>query len=416
MHYTQNLIGPESLLKISPSQVTLTARQTLLEDLQNGALPMLQPAIAMEDFSQWQSVADQWKQSFSDVVVLGTGGSSLGAQTLVALKQGHSWQEQGSPRLHFLDNLDASSFSKLLENLDIENTGFLVVSKSGTTAETLCQFLLVLQQLAGSIDVVEQICVITQKQPDSPLLQLSQKLNLKVLAHPEDIGGRFSVFTVVGLLPALMAGVDIENVVEGAQATIQSLMNDATHPAVLGAELHHALLQQGCINHVLMPYTDQLYPLSLWFRQLWAESLGKQGRGTTPIQALGPVDQHSQLQLYLDGPRDKFFTILVAKPDNDTEVVDPKLAKQLGLDYLAGKTMGQLNHAECRATVDTLVEAGCPTRSIDVSLNESALGSLMMHFFIETILVAHLLEVNPFDQPAVEMSKRLTKKYLLEGT
>ncbi|MEN8236492.1 MAG: glucose-6-phosphate isomerase [Pseudomonadota bacterium] len=415
MHYAQNFVGTGRAPKFDLIPETLDARQKVLDELQQGELPMLQPAIAAKIFLQWQSIVQSWRQEFTDVVVLGTGGSSLGAQTLVALKQGCCWQEAGHPRLHFLDNLDATTFGKLLENLDAENTGFLVISKSGYTAETLCQSLLLLQQLEGSVDVADQVLVITQKQPDSPLLQLSQKFNLKVLEHPVDIGGRFSAFTVVGLLPALLAGVDIKQVLAGAKDTIEAFTLQQKHPAVLGAQMHNVFLQDGYTSNVLMPYTDRLYPLSLWFRQLWAESLGKNNAGTTPVQALGPVDQHSQLQLYLDGPKDKFFTILKASATEDTKALDPETAGQLGLNYLAGKTMGQLNWAESLATVDTLVAAGCPTRTIDVTLDEQSLGALMMHFFLETILTAQLWQVNPFDQPAVEASKRLTKTYLLEG-
>jgi glucose-6-phosphate isomerase len=165
-----------------------------------------------------------------------------------------------------------------------------------------------------------------------------------------------------------------------------------------------------------MPYVDRLADFGLWYRQLWAESIGKDGQGTTPIRAMGTVDQHSQVQLYLDGPRDKLFSLVFSKCANTGGLVPKELASDPSLAYLAGRTLGDLLDAEQRATAETLINRGCPTRIFRIDqVNEQALGALMMHYMIETVVAAHLMGVDPFDQPAVEDGKILARKYLQES-
>jgi len=184
--------------------------------------------------------------------------------------------------------------------------------------------------------------------------------------------------------------------------------------AAVGAAISVGLAtDNNILSTVMMPYIDRLADFGLWFRQLWAESLGKQGKGTTPINALGTVDQHSQLQLYLDGPSDKMFTIIMLSCAGAGLSVDPRLADDEALAYLAGKSVGDLMDAEQRATAETLIRNKRPTRIIQLDrLDETVMGALMMHFMLETIIAAHLLGVDPFDQPAVEEGKILTRKYL----
>jgi len=184
-------------------------------------------------------------------------------------------------------------------------------------------------------------------------------------------------------------------------------------PPALGAALAVAAMRAGLSQTVLMPYVDRLAEFGLWFRQLWAESLGKDGQGTTPIRALGTVDQHSQLQLYLGGPRDKLFTLITAPSAGVGRRVDRALADDERLGYLAGRSLGDLLDAEARATYETLARNGRPTRLIALDrLDEAGLGALFMHFMLETILTARLIGVDPFDQPAVEEGKVLARRYL----
>ena len=190
----------------------------------------------------------------------------------------------------------------------------------------------------------------------------------------------------------------------------------AAAPPAVGAAVSVGLLQErGVTQTVLMPYVDRLSSFALWYRQLWAESLGKHGTGTTPIRALGAVDQHSQLQLYLGGPRDKMFTLMLLEGTDQGARVDSALIKDQALGYLGGRTLGDLLDAMARATAETLMRNGRPVRVITLPrLDEKVIGALVMHFMLETIIAADLLGVSPFGQPAVEESKVLARQYLRE--
>ncbi|MGB7258770.1 MAG: glucose-6-phosphate isomerase, partial [Pseudolabrys sp.] len=188
-------------------------------------------------------------------------------------------------------------------------------------------------------------------------------------------------------------------------------------PAAVGAALAVTLAETKSKSiSVMMAYADRLERFTHWYVQLWAESLGKNGRGTTPVAALGPVDQHSQVQLYIGGPRDKLFTIVDVASAGSGPRIDSELAKLAGEPGLGGKTIGDLVAAEARATAETLANNGCPVRTIHIAkLDETSLGELLMHFMLETIIAAHLLGLDAFDQPAVEEGKVLAKKYLSAG-
>jgi len=259
---------------------------------------------------------------------------------------------------------------------------------------------------------------------DSPLRRLAVRYGLKVLDHDPKIGGRYAALSLVGLLPAMIAGLDAAAIREGAAGVLEAALEQddpALVPPATGAAVNVALLREhGVSQTVLVPYSDRLEPFSRWFRQLWAESLGKGGQGTTPIPALGAVDQHSQLQLWLDGPADKLFTFVMVDRRHAGARIEPEQAEDLlapdgPLGWLAGRSMGDLMEAEQRATADTLTAAGRPVRILSVkSVDLEALGALMMHYMLETMIAAHLLGVDPFDQPAVEEGKVLARRYLQE--
>jgi glucose-6-phosphate isomerase len=239
-----------------------------------------------------------------------------------------------------------------------------------------------------------------------------------VLDHDPKIGGRYSALSLVGLLPAMIAGVDCAAVREGAASVLDPVLaaNDtkALAPAI-GAALSVGLSKEkGANMTVLMPYVDRLETFAFWYRQIWAESLGKEGLGSTPIRALGTVDQHSQVQLYLGGPRDKLFTLLIEDTTGRGVVLSPQtLGGDKSLDYLAGHTMGDLLLAEADATAATLVKDGRPTRLIRIkTVDEKVMGALMMHYMLETMFAAELWGIDAFDQPAVEDAKVLTRQYL----
>ncbi|MBK19777.1 MAG: glucose-6-phosphate isomerase [Rhodospirillaceae bacterium] len=385
----------------------------------DGTLPLLNLPEQAEDINLLESVAGQYRDQFADVVILGTGGSSFGGQTLCRLADIGFGPRDGAPTLQFLDNVDPHTISEMLEKFDLSRTGFLAISKSGSTAETMTQFLVCLKavQIAvGEEKSAQHFTVITEPE-DNVLRRIAEKYGMSVLDHDPDIGGRYSALSLVGLLPVMIAGLDAKAVREGAASVLAPIFEEAppneVEPAIGAAIAVGLATENNICSTVLMPYVDRLADFGLWFRQLWAESLGKGGKGTTPINALGTVDQHSQLQLYLDGPPDKLFTVIMLDCAKEGPLVTADLVHDEAVEYLSGKSVGDLMDAEQRATTETLIRNGRPTRIIKLEkLDERAMGALMMHFMLETIIAADLFGVDPFDQPAVEEGKRLTREYL----
>lgn len=385
----------------------------------DGRLPVLRLPAARADLDELRPIAERFRAAFDDIVILGTGGSSLGGQTLNALVDRGFGPPDGIPRLHFMDNVDPDTFDVLLDRLDLTRTGFIVISKSGSTTETMAQFLICLRAVrhaAGDGASARHFLVITEPK-DSPLRLIAGRLSIETLDHDPGVGGRFSVLSLVGLLPAMIAGLDAAAVREGADRVLTSVLAGKAPsevPPAMGAAVSIALNQaKGISTTVLMPYVDRLAHFGLWYRQLWAESLGKDGKGTTPIRAMGTVDQHSQLQLYLDGPADKMFTVVTAACAGHGPKIPVFTAIRDKLGYLVDRTLGDVMDAEQRATIETLASNGRPTRVIRLeTLDERAMGGLMMHFMLETMIAADLLGVDAFDQPAVEQGKVLTRQYL----
>ena len=380
----------------------------------DGSLPLLRLPEAQGDLAMIEARAEHHREHADDVVVLGTGGSSLGGQALYALADSGFGPSGDSPRLHFLDNIDPHTFDHLFRSLDFARTDFLVISKSGGTAETLLQFLVCLEALADTVGregAGPHVTVIAEPGAN-PLRTLAESWGFTVIDHDPGIGGRYAVLTPVGLLPAVIAGLDPAALREGAHQVLHRSLNAAT-PGASDPALGAALNAASGRSAVLMAYADRLVPFTMWFRQLWAESLGKDGKGTLPVPATGAVDQHSQLQLWLDGPDDKLFTVVTAEAAGRGRIVPPALVEDERLEWLAGRSMGDLLDAEARATVETLAQRGRPVRQLLLErVDETALGALTMHFMLETILAAHLLGVDPFDQPAVEQGKVLARDYL----
>ena len=390
------------------------------------SLPLLRLPETRSDLESIRDTARRLADGATDIVVLGTGGSSLGGQTLAQLA-GFAVPGVGAlrvpPQLHFIDNLDPESFGTLLARLPHATTRFVAISKSGGTAETLMQTIAALsavkaQGLQTRIpDIFLGISEPSKAGKANGLRDLLAKYRVPVLDHDTGVGGRYSALTNVGLLPAAMLGLDIAAIREGAGlvwAPVLAKKAVTQVPAAVGAALSIALSEsKGKSVSVLMAYCDRLQRLTHWYVQLWAESLGKDGKGTTPLAALGPVDQHSQLQLFIGGPRDKLFTVVTVDTTDLGPRIDGELARIAGEAGFGGKTIGDLVAAEGRATAETLAKNGCPVRTIHVrKLDEESLGELMMHFMLETIIAAHLLGIDAFDQPAVEQGKMLAKKYL----
>jgi len=382
------------------------------------------------DIPALKDAAGRLTAGATDIVFLGTGGSSLGGQTLAQLA-GYGVPGVGAlrdgPRIHFMDNLDPQSFGTLLAKLPLATSRFVAISKSGGTGETLMQTAAALSACkAAGLQARIKDVFLGLSEPAKPgkrngLRDLLEPEGVAFLDHDTGVGGRFSALTNVGLLPAAMLGLDVVALREGAAAALAPVL--AKKPAgevlaALGAALSIALAEsRGKSISAVMAYADKLEKFAKWYVQLWAESLGKNGKGTTPLAALGPVDQHSQLQLFIAGPRDKLFTVITTGVAGKGPTIDPELAARAGEPDFAGKTIGDLVAVQGRATAETLAKNGCPIRTFHLeTIDEKTLGELLMHFMLETIIAAHLLGVDAFDQPAVEEGKVLAKRYLAEKT
>jgi glucose-6-phosphate isomerase len=361
----------------------------------------------------------------TDVVFLGTGGSSLGGQTVAQLG-GYDVPGVGDlrrmPKLHFLDNLDPVSLEEFLAELPLEAARFVAISKSGNTGETLVQTIAVIGALKKAKlgdRIAKHLFGITE--PLKPggkngLRTLLEKFGCEILDHDTGVGGRFTVLTNVGLLPAALADVDILALRKGAAEMLAPLLNGAKpadFPSAVGAALSVTASEAKLPISVMLAYGDRFERMTRWWMQLWGESLGKDGKGSTPLASIGPVDQHSQLQLWLAGPRDKLFSIISVETGEFGPKLDAELANLVGEPVFAGKAVGALVAAQARATADTLAKHSLPLRTFELKqLDAFALGALMMHFMLETIFGGALYGVNTYDQPAVEEGKILAKKYL----
>jgi glucose-6-phosphate isomerase len=402
--------------------------ESLREDYASGSLPLLRVPERRDDIDAAREALAALTKDARTLVFFGTGGSSLGGQTLAQLggwaipgDDGNGGQRD-RPRTRFYDNLDPRTLERAISSLDLATTRFVVISKSGNTPETLVQAIAAIEaaRAAGLGDRIPALFLgLTEPRSKATngLRDLCEALSIPTLPHDPKIGGRFSALTNVGLLPALARGLDVEALRDGAGSVVKALLNARAPqdfaPAVGAAVAVGLAKERGVKVSVMLPYSDRLSRFAAWYVQLWGESLGKNGEGTTPVAALGPVDQHSQLQLYLDGTPQHFITVVRENCDGSGPRVSADLAKIARAEYLSGHAAGDLVAAQQKAIPEALLAAGRPVRTIDLErLDERALGALLMHFMLETILAGHLFGVDPFDQPAVESGKIITRRYL----
>jgi glucose-6-phosphate isomerase len=363
------------------------------------------------------------KGRYRDVVLLGIGGSALGPIALRNALRPPQWNSlpdearDGLPRLHMLDNVDPVTIAATLERVQLADTLFLVVSKSGGTAETMAQYLIVRARLeAATLPLTQHLVFVTDPQKGA-LRPIANTEGIPALDIPANIGGRFSVMSPVGTLPAALIGIDIEAMLAGAGDMVERCATDqlSKNPAGVFATLQW-LADTTVGKHIqgLMPYADPLRDMAAWFVQLWAESLGKarsasEHVGPTPVPALGATDQHAQVQLFMEGPLDKTITFLaVDTPDRDVTIPGahgdvPDLA------YLGGHSLWELLNTERRATAGALATRGRPSMTIAMPrIDAWHLGALMMLLEVATAYAGSLYGVNAFDQPGVELGKRYT--------
>ncbi len=375
--------------------------------------------------------ASMVKDRFENVLVLGIGGSALGGIALTEALLKPYWnllseeQREGMPRIFFMDNIDPDSMTALLDMLDLSKTLVNVITKSGDTAETMSQFMIVKDRLEKELgDNYRYNVVATTDKKTGILRQISEQEGYKTFVVPDDVGGRFSVFSAVGLLPLALVGIDIDSIVNGIKDMDLALKNTDIREniAAQNALIHYLLdIKKGKNISVMMPYSSRLRYVADWYAQLWAESLGKNKDkdgndvhvGPTPVKALGATDQHSQIQLYNEGPNNKIINFIrVEEFDNTLEI--PNIFEYTGIGYLGGKTINQLINAEADSTRVALSDYGRPTVTITLDkVDGYNLGQLLYMFEVQTAIAGELYNINTFNQPGVEQAKNYT--YALMG-
>lgn len=365
------------------------------------------------------------QHKFENLVVLGIGGSALGNIALQSALNPPTWnllpeKQRKGPRLFVIDNVDPANFRAVMDLCPPRKTLYNVVSKSGETAETAAQFMIVRDMLAREVGrkAAEHVVAVTDPEKGT-MRTICNEAGYATLPVPEGVGGRFSALSPVGLFSAAMCGIDIEGLLDGAAVMDQRCSDpDITRnpAAMLATLLCELAARKGKPNHVMMPYANSLYLMADWFRQLWAESLGKKHSvdgeivyaGFTPIKALGATDQHSQVQLYREGPNDKVFAFLEVE-DFGQDVTIPAGLGVENLAYLEGQSMTKLLNSEKRATEYALVESQRPNLTIKFPRIDAVhVGEFIALWQIATAYAGHMLGVDAYDQPAVETGKKAT--------
>lgn len=377
------------------------------------------------------STADSIANGYDDFVLLGIGGSALGP---IAVQQALCHMHYNllpksvrkRPRVFVEDNIDPERMAALLDIIDVERTMFNVITKSGSTSETMAQFLIItglLEERLGNKDIYKHIIVTTDEHKGN-LIKIALEHNIKTYYVPDGVGGRFSELSPVGLLAAAVCGIDIKALLLGAQLMDEICSSDDIwgNPAYMLAALQVAAMKKGCNISVMMPYADSLKYMADWYAQIWAESLGKRVdvngnevfTGQTPVKALGVTDQHSQVQLYTEGPFDKVVTFLTVENYRSSIVIPEKFNEIPDVSFLGGHTLNELISAEQHATEYALYKNKRLSHKITLpEVNAFTIGQLLYFFEIMTAFAGELLEINAFDQPGVEEGKNAT--YALLG-
>ncbi|MBM4403588.1 MAG: glucose-6-phosphate isomerase [Candidatus Cloacimonetes bacterium] len=354
---------------------------------------------------------------FDTMVVLGIGGSALGNKALFSALR---TEGQLPRKVLVYDNVDPVFLTEILDAIDLDRTIFNVITKSGTTAETMAAYMIVADLLRRRypVDYARRLIVTTDKEKGF-LRQVIAQEGYPSFVVPDNVGGRFSVLTDVGLVSSAFAGIDCAALLAGA-GSMRDRCRDTeiwSNPAYLNGLLHYLYMRAGKNISVMMPYCNALYDFADWYRQLWAESLGKrydrQGReifvGQTPVKALGTTDQHSQIQLYAEGPNDKVVTFLTVNHFSHDHIIPDLHPEREEVNYLGGKRLSELLNVERTATEIALTKAGRPNANLVFDrLDAFSIGEFIMLYEIQTVFTGKLLNINPLDQPGVEAGKIAT--------
>ncbi|MDH5638811.1 MAG: glucose-6-phosphate isomerase [Nitrospinota bacterium] len=390
----------------------------------SGDKPFYDLPYKKEEAKKLKRAAGALAKNFQNFVVLGIGGSALGTTAMMTAlahprHNNLSARKRTGARLYVADNIDPDEFSALLETLSLKDTVFNVVSKSGATAETMSQFMIVYDLLKARMGKEWKKHVIATTDPKNGILRrIADKYRLKTFEVPLGVGGRFTALTPVCMLPAAAAGLDITAMLEGA-AAMDARCKSASlkeNPAYLFAAIHYLMdTSKGKKMTVMMPYSYRLKDVADWFRQLWAESLGKKQdfdgnpiyAGQTPIKALGATDQHSQVQLYVEGPHDKLVCFLETEKIDSQLTIPPVFGDEPELEYLGGATMNHLYAVEKDGTEYALTVNKRPNMTIRLpQVDAHSLGQLLYMLEVATAFAGGLYRVDAFDQPGVEFGKK----------
>ncbi|MBI5756506.1 MAG: glucose-6-phosphate isomerase [Nitrospirae bacterium] len=407
------------------SDAVKAIHEELTSKRKSGELPFFD--LPYQDTSRIKSIAKDISNSFDNFLLIGIGGSALGPLSIhnalhpPFYNQLPAGNGKGRPRLYFLDNVDPDETTALLEVLDLKKTVIVVITKSGGTAETIASFLVLKEAIKKATGKIDPSQVIAITDPDKgDLLKIAKQNGYRTLEIPSGVGGRFSVLTPVGLLSAAVSGINIDEMLAGAGLMDKRCSNQDIwqNPAYMKGTLEYMFhTRQGRNISVMMAYSEALGSIIEWFVQLWAESLGKKygidGRtiftGQTPVKAIGATDQHSQLQLYMEGPHDKTITFLRVNKFNTTVTIPEDFTDMEEISYLGGHTLNELILAEQKATEVVLARTGRPSCRIDIpAITPSVIGQLFYLFEVQTAFAGGLYKINPFDQPGVEEGKKLT--------
>lgn len=427
----EEFVGKKGISKKDIDSLNLDkAKQAMINKRANGKmdwrdLPYNQEEVCNEIISYVEEVKDK----FDAFVVLGIGGSALGP---ISVQQAinHPYYNEisrekrgGYPKFYVADNVDPEKLVYLFETIDITKTMFNVISKSGSTSETMSQFMIIKEMLEKELgEKSKDHIVCTTDKENGNLVKIAKEEGYKTFTIPAGVGGRFSELTPVGLLPAAFCGINIKELLKGAAVMDNMCKNDDIYknPAFMYGILNYLTMKNGQNISVMMPYADSLKFIADWYAQLWAESLGKKydndGKevyvGSTPVKALGATDQHSQVQLYAEGPFDKIITFIGVDKFKKSITI-PKIYEDMpSLAFLGGVTQDDLIKTEQIATEYALLKAGKPNMTITLpEVNENTLGQLLYFFEVATAFTGELLNINAFDQPGVEEGKNATYAY-----
>jgi len=415
----------------SYKEKAIEIHKTLIARRKKGELPFYNLPYQKQELDRIKKLGDTIKKEmgdrFENLLVIGIGGSSLGGIALIKALTHPFYNllpnaDRKTPRIFYAENIDADEIKGLFDILDPEKTVVNIISKSGTTAEPMANFLLFQKYLTEKIgeENFKKQVVATTDPKKGTMRQIVTDYGFRTLNIPEGVGGRFSVLTPVGLFPGYLAGIDLDALLEGAAFMDELTKTDDLfkNPAYMNAVIHyHVHMHRGVNNAVLMPYSMALSLISDWYRQLLAESLGKKWAltgevvyaGQTPIKAVGAIDQHSQVQLYREGPFDKIFTILSVENLNNFLNLPSLYEKYEGLSYLGGHTINELFNAEKKATILALTKSGRPSIEITLpEINPHTIGQVFYLYEVQTVFAGYLYNINSLDQPGVEAGKQYT--------